>query len=111
MSYRAPIAHKGSTAGAKVMAMTILDLVMKPEVVAAAKPYITDVQTKDVKYQPFIRPQDRPVTELNVDIMAKYREEMRKFYFDPSKYDTYLEQLGITYPMTTPPPVAPCSRR
>jgi len=23
---------------------------------------------------------------------------MKKFYYDPSKYDTYLDQLGITYP-------------
>jgi aminobenzoyl-glutamate utilization protein B len=23
---------------------------------------------------------------------------MRKFYYDPTKYGTYLEQLGITYP-------------
>jgi aminobenzoyl-glutamate utilization protein B len=89
------------------MAMTLLDLVMKPEVVAAAKEYFAE-QTKDVKYQSFIRPQDRPVTELNVDIMAKYREEMRKHYYDPSKYATYLEQLGIAYPTTTPP-AAPAS--
>ena len=31
--------------------------------------------------------------------MAKYREQMRKFYFDPTKYKTYLEQLGIKYPV------------
>jgi aminobenzoyl-glutamate utilization protein B len=30
--------------------------------------------------------------------MTKYREQMRKFYYDPTKYGTYLEQLGITYP-------------
>jgi aminobenzoyl-glutamate utilization protein B len=30
--------------------------------------------------------------------MAKYRPEMRKYYYDPSKYSTYLEQLGIKYP-------------
>jgi aminobenzoyl-glutamate utilization protein B len=23
---------------------------------------------------------------------------MKPFYYDPSKYDTYLEQLGIKYP-------------
>jgi aminobenzoyl-glutamate utilization protein B len=28
---------------------------------------------------------------------------MKKFYYDPSKYKTYLEQLGITYPTITPP--------
>ena len=35
---------------------------------------------------------------LNRKIMAEYRERMRKFYFDPARYDTYLEQLGIKYP-------------
>ena len=30
--------------------------------------------------------------------MAKYGPEMKKYYYDPSKYKTYLEQLGIKYP-------------
>ena len=30
--------------------------------------------------------------------MDKYRPEMRKYYYDPARYKTYLEQLGITYP-------------
>jgi aminobenzoyl-glutamate utilization protein B len=34
--------------------------------------------------------------------MAQYREEMKKLYYDPSKYDTYLEQLGIEYPTVKP---------
>jgi aminobenzoyl-glutamate utilization protein B len=29
---------------------------------------------------------------------------MRKFYYDPAKYDTYLQQLGITYPTVRPVP-------
>jgi len=36
--------------------------------------------------------------------MAKYRPEIKKYYYDPTKYKTYLEQLGIKYPtvrMTT----------
>ena len=32
--------------------------------------------------------------------MDTYREQMRKYYYDPSKYKTYLEQLGIKYPTT-----------
>jgi aminobenzoyl-glutamate utilization protein B len=28
--------------------------------------------------------------------MAKFRPEMRKFYYDPTKYKTYLEQLGLS---------------
>jgi aminobenzoyl-glutamate utilization protein B len=39
---------------------------------------------------------------LNREIMAKYRDEMKKFYYDPSKYGTYLEQLGIEYPTVRP---------
>jgi aminobenzoyl-glutamate utilization protein B len=30
--------------------------------------------------------------------MDEYRPRMRKFYYDPAVYDTYLEQLGIAYP-------------
>jgi aminobenzoyl-glutamate utilization protein B len=93
-----PLAHKGVTAGAKVQAMTLLDIVLKPEVVTAAWEYFRNVQTRDQKYEPLIRPQDTPAIELNRDIMAKYREQMKKMYFDPTKYKSYLEQLGIAYP-------------
>ena len=93
-----PIAHKGVTAGAKVMAMTVLDLLTKPELVTQAWSYFRDVQTKDRKYQPLISATDQPPIWLNKRIMDTYRDQMRKYYYDPSKYDTYLEQLGIRYP-------------
>jgi aminobenzoyl-glutamate utilization protein B len=93
-----PIAHKGNIAGAKAQAMTMLDLLTKPELVTMAWDYFRNVQTKDVKYEPLIRPQDQPAIDLNKDTMAKYRDQMKKFYFDPTKYKTYLEQLGIQYP-------------
>ena len=93
-----PIAHKGATAGAKVIASTILDILAKPEVVDQAWTYYRTVQTKDRKYEPLIGPNDKPAVTLNADTMAKYRDEMKKYYFDPTKYATYLEQLGITYP-------------
>ena len=93
-----PIAHKGATAGAKAQALTIVDLLLKPALVERAWDYFRTVQTKTMKYEPLIRPQDQPAIDLNRDIMAKYRDEMRKFYFDPTKYKTYLEQLGIAYP-------------
>ena len=94
-----PIAHKGVTAGAKVQAMTILDLVMRPELVDQAWTYFRDVQTKDTKYEPLIRPQDKPAIWLNKATMEKYRPEMKKYYYDPSRFKTYLEQLGIKYPI------------
>jgi len=93
-----PIAHKGALAGAKVQALTLLDLLLTPKVIADAWDYFRDVQTKDRKYVPFIRPIDQPAIWLNAEIMSKYRDEMRKYYYDPSKYRTYLDQLGIKYP-------------
>jgi aminobenzoyl-glutamate utilization protein B len=93
-----PIAHKGSLAGAKATALTLIDLFTTPKIVDSAKAFFTNVQTKDVHYIPFITANDAPATYLNTEIMAKYREQMRKYYYDPSKYKTYLEQLGITYP-------------
>jgi aminobenzoyl-glutamate utilization protein B len=93
-----PIAHKGALAGAKVQALTLLDMFLTPKVIADAWDYFRNVQTKDRKYTPFIRPVDQPAIWLNAEIMAKYRDEMKKYYYDPTKYRTYLEQLGIRYP-------------
>lgn len=93
-----PIAHKGTLAGARVQAMTMVDLLMNPEIVKKAWEYFQTVQTKDVKYQPLIRPQDQPAIFLNEKIMSQYRDRMKAFYYDSSKYGTYLEQLGIKYP-------------
>ena len=98
VSMATPIAHKGVVAGAKVQAMTMLDILLTPQVVVDAWDYFTNVQTKTTKYRPFFAPTDKPPIWLNATIMEKYRPEMRKYYYDPKKYATYLEQLGITYP-------------
>lgn len=93
-----PVAHKGSLAGAKATALTLIDLFTNPKILADAKDYFTNVQNKEVHYKPFITANDPPATYLNKEIMEKYRPEMKKYYYDPSKYKTYLEQLGIVYP-------------
>ena len=98
ISMATPIAHKGVTYGAKVQAMTVLDLVTRPELVTQAWDYFNNVQTKNTKYTPLIRAEDKPAIWLNEQTMAKYRPEMKKYYYDPTKYKTYLEQLGIKYP-------------
>jgi aminobenzoyl-glutamate utilization protein B len=94
-----PIAHKGATAGAKVMAMTALDLFARPAVVDSAWSYFRDEQTKDHTYTPFISADDPPAIHLNRDIMERWRPELEKFYFDETRFGTYLEQLGIVYPV------------
>jgi aminobenzoyl-glutamate utilization protein B len=93
-----PIAHKGSTAGAKVQAMTALDFLLQPALVDAAWDYFHEVQTKDVHYESFLGPDDKPAIEMNREKMEKFVPELKKFYYDPTRYKTYLEQLGITYP-------------
>ncbi len=93
-----PIAHKGVVAGAKVQAMTMLDLFLHPELVSQAWQYFRTVQTKDVHYKALLRPEDQPAIWLNKKIMDQYRPEMQKLYYNPDKYSTYLEQLGIKYP-------------
>jgi aminobenzoyl-glutamate utilization protein B len=93
-----PIAHKGVVAGAKVLSMTMLDLLMKPELVKQAWDYFNNEQTKDQKYIPFIDKDTPAPIWMNREILEKYRPEMKKYYYDPSRYPTYLDQLGIKYP-------------
>ena len=93
-----PIAHKGVVAGAKVQAMTVLDFLMKPQLVEDAWTYFREVQTKDQQYVPFIEKDTPAPIWLNEAILAKYRDEMKKYYYDPSRHSTYLEQLGVEYP-------------
>jgi aminobenzoyl-glutamate utilization protein B len=103
ISMATPIAHKGIQYGAKVVALTVIDLLTRPELVTQAWDYFKNVQTKDRKYVPLIRPEDQPAIWLNKERMEKYRPEMKKYYYDPTKYKTYLEQLGIKYPTTDKP--------
>lgn len=93
-----PIAHKGCTAGAKAEALTLLDMLLKPEIIKNAWEYYNKEQTKEIKYVPLISKDDKPAIQLNKEIMEKFRPEMSKYYYDSSKYKTYLEQLGIKYP-------------
>ncbi|HVQ30413.1 MAG TPA: amidohydrolase [Vicinamibacteria bacterium] len=93
-----PLAHKGSLAGAKVQAMTALDYLLQPERVKEAWAYFNDVQTKDLKYAPLMGESDQPAVEMNKERMERFLSELKKRYYDPVKYRTYLEQLGIRYP-------------
>lgn len=102
ISMATPVAHKGAVAGAKVQAATLLDLLLDPKIVSDAWDYFRNVQTKETKYTPFISPTDQPAIWLNTEIMEKYRPLMRPYYYDPTGYDNYLQQLGIPYPTVKP---------
>jgi cbb3-type cytochrome c oxidase subunit II len=98
-----PVAHKGATAGANVVAATMLDLIQDQQLVEESWRYFREEQSAGETYVPFISDDDPQAIEKNVGIMSEYRERLREYYYDPSKYDTYLEQLSIDYPQLKDP--------
>jgi aminobenzoyl-glutamate utilization protein B len=103
MAMATPIAHKGATAGAKVVAATMLDLLQDDSLVDDAWSYFRNEQTAEEVYVPFIAEDDLPAIDKNAGIMAQYRERLEEYYYDPSRFETYLEQLGIEYPQLAKP--------
>jgi aminobenzoyl-glutamate utilization protein B len=93
-----PIAHKGVTAGAQVEAMTLIDMLTKPQILEEAWAYFNEEQTKDTKYEPMIQSDTEAPTYLNTEIDKRYRPELKKFFYNEKKYASYLEQLGVSYP-------------
>jgi aminobenzoyl-glutamate utilization protein B len=35
--------------------------------------------------------------------MGRFKAQLEALYYDPLKYDTYLEQLGVQYPQLVEP--------
>jgi aminobenzoyl-glutamate utilization protein B len=102
ISMATPIAHKGIVAGAKAEGMTLIDLFLNPKLLQDAWDYYKNVQTKETKYEPLISNKDVPATFLNKEIMNTFKPQLKTYYYDASKYKTYLEQLGIQYPTLRP---------
>ncbi|MGC3945279.1 MAG: amidohydrolase [Chryseolinea sp.] len=98
ISMATPIAHKGIVAGAKAEGLTLIDLFTSADLLKQSWAYYKDVQTKEIKYTPLIGPNDKPAVYLNREIMATFKPLLQKTYYNPAKYKTYLEQLGIAYP-------------
>ena len=93
-----PIAHAGANYGSRVIALTALDLLTRPELLASAQQYFTDVTTKDYKWVSLIPPETKPPVELNQDRMARFAPQLAKLAYDPKRFPTYLDQLGVKYP-------------
>ena len=102
MAMATPIAHKGATAGATAYAMTAVDLLTKPEILAAAKTYFAE-QTKTVKWASLIPLETKPPIYLNREKMERFKPALDKLRYDPAKYPTYLDQLGVRYPTVKKP--------
>ena len=98
-----PIAHKGANYGSRVIAMTALALVADEELVEEAWRYHREVTTKDYTWESLIPPGTEPPIHLNAEKMKRYRPLLEPFVYDETRYDSYLEQLGVAYPTLTKP--------
>ena len=81
MAMATPIAHKGIVAGSKVMAMTMVDLLLRPELIAQAKTISTTCSSRTTATSRSCRDR-QPQIHINRETMARFRPEMRKFYYD-----------------------------
>lgn len=97
-----PIAHKGVVAGAAVLARSVLEMFLDPAILAEAWEYFDEVQTAEQQYEPVIDENDPPATHLNARIMADFRPALEPFYYDETRFGSYLEQLGVEYPTLRP---------
>ena len=75
------IAHKGSVAGAKVLAATILDLLTSPETLQRVKDQFRE-DTKDTAYFTLLPADAKPPLDMNREMMERVRPAMRKHYLN-----------------------------
>ncbi len=93
-----PIAHQGANHGSRVIALTAMDLLARPDLVEEAWRFHREVVTKDYTWQSLIPEGTEPPIFLNADKMERFRPLLEKLVFDPTRFGTYLEQLGVRYP-------------
>ncbi len=98
ISMATPIAHEGANYAARVIAMTMIDLLTDPARVEEAWTYFREVTAKDYPWRSLIPEGTTPPVHMNADKMARYRPQLEALRYDPTRFDTYLEQLGIEYP-------------
>jgi len=77
--------------------MTAIDLLLKPDLLFAARVYFQE-QTRETKWQSLVPEGTTAPIDLNKEKMERFRLELRKLRYDPAKYKNYMEQLGIHYP-------------
>ena len=76
-----PIAHKGSVAGAKILAASMLDLLTSPDLLQRVRDQFRE-DTKDTRYFTLLPADTKPPLDMNREMMERMRPEMRKSYLN-----------------------------
>jgi aminobenzoyl-glutamate utilization protein B len=76
------IAHKGLTAGAKVLALSAFDLLTRPEVLAKIREEFAALMAQR-PYKTLLPVGAQPPLGLNTELMEKYRGAMEKYHINP----------------------------
>jgi aminobenzoyl-glutamate utilization protein B len=105
-----PIAHKGANYGSRVIALTAIDVVANADLVEEAWIYHREVTTKDYTWESLIPAGTEPPIFLNAEKMKGYRPLLEPLKYEPSRFDTYLEQLGVAWPTLEKPTASGESR-
>jgi aminobenzoyl-glutamate utilization protein B len=74
------IAHKGTVAGAKVLAVSMIDLFTNPKLLEKAKKTFVE-EIAGTEYKALLPPDQKPPANLNEETMAKYRPLLKPFYY------------------------------
>lgn len=75
-------AWKGVNAGAKAMAATAMDLLTRPDALAACRKEF-EAYSKTHPYKSFLPPEAKPPLDFYDKLMNQYRAAMEAFYLDP----------------------------
>jgi aminobenzoyl-glutamate utilization protein B len=81
------IAHKGGLAGARVLAASVVDCLLDPELAKRARETFSE-ELGDARYEPLIPLGKAPPASLNAEIMDRYRSAMEQFY--PASRPTFV---------------------
>ena len=57
----------------------------------------------EMEYIPMVTGDDSPAIYLNQEIMEEFRPLLESYYYDETKFDSYLEQLGVKFPTLRTP--------
>ncbi len=83
--------------------MTAIELVANPDRVAEAWKYHEEVTTAEHQWASLIPLDTEPPIFLNEEKMQRFGPLLEELRYDPERFDTYLDQLGVAYPVLQRP--------